>query len=144
MDGQQIIEALHDSSLENIQRLESVMRDMPQVEIATTHHFAHGVYGREIFIPAGTVLVGKIHRHSTLNIIAQGTIRVTTPDGVRDISAPAIYVSPPGTKKAAVALTDVVFVNVHPAETTDLAAIEAAMIEPETPQIANEGTPCLG
>lgn len=101
------------------------------VDTMTHHHFAHGIYGREMRIPAGVVVVGKIHRHSTLNVLAQGAMSVTTPEGQKIVRAPAIFTSEPGTKKVALALTDCVFLNVHPSFETDLAKLEAEFIVPE-------------
>lgn len=109
-----------------------------------THHFADGIYGREMFIPAGTMLTGKIHRFSTLNLLLQGDITVTTPEGVKRIQAPAVFVSPPGCKKVGYAHTDTIWVNVHPTKLTDVAAIEQKFIEPEQPVITKEANPCLG
>lgn len=130
-------------SYDQIRELERrILRDCAPVECEVAHHFADQVYGREMRIPAGTVLTGKIHRHATLNILAQGTIRVTTADGsVRELTAPAVFVSPPGCKKVGLALTDVVWINAHPniTNTQDLDAIEAAMIEPEAPLLSDDG-----
>lgn len=116
---------------EQLKALEGEIAKLPTAECPVEHHFADGIYGREMFIPAGTVLTGKIHRHSTLNILIQGDITVTTPEGMRRIQAPAVFVSPPYTKKAGFAHTDVRWINVHPTKFTDLSAIEAKFIVPE-------------
>ncbi len=110
---------------------QAIVDNCEPAELKETHHFADGIYGRELFIPAGTVLTGKIHRHSTLNLLIQGDITVTTPEGMKRIQAPAVFVSPPGTKKAGYAHTDTIWVNVHPTKITDLEAIEAKFIVPE-------------
>lgn len=109
----------------------------------TFHHFAQGVYGRELRIPAGTRVMGKVHRHSTLNILAAGELAVTTPDGPQVLKAPAIFVSPAGTRKLGMAITDCVFLNVHASQETDLEKLEAELIEPDELTIAGE-TKCLG
>lgn len=113
-------------------------------ECPETHHWADGMYGREVFIPAGTVLTGKIHKQSTLNFLMQGEITVTTPDGMRRLKAPAIFTSEAGCKKAGYAHTDVIWVNVHPTKLRDLASIEAKFIEPEAPLMLNKESVCLG
>lgn len=118
---------------DQLRELERELLKLPPADAPVTHHFAHGVYGREMFIPAGTILTGKIHKHSTLNLLMQGTIVVTTPDGVREITAPSIFTSAPGCKKVGFAKTDVIWVNVHATRLTDLAAIEQKFIEPEAP-----------
>ena len=64
-----------------ISELQAEMLTMPQVECEVFHHFAEGTYTRELHIPAGTTLVGKIHLHSTINILAKGRIAVVTDDG---------------------------------------------------------------
>lgn len=120
------------------------------IDAMTHHHFAHGVYGREMRIPAGVIVVGKIHRYSTLNVLAQGSMSVTTPEGQKVIHAPAIFTSPPGMQKAALTLTDCVFLNVHPSFETDLEKLEAEFIVPDPlltadcPALDNEDKECLG
>ena len=37
------------------------------------HFFADGVYVREIFIPKGMLIVGKIHKHSHPNFLLLGS-----------------------------------------------------------------------
>lgn len=126
---------------DQIRSLESEIAKLPPAELVETHHFAHGVYGRELFIPAGTVLTGKIHRDSTLNVLIQGRIRVTGEDGaVREMEAPAVFVSPANCKKVGFAITDTIWLNVHPTKLTDLAAIEAKFIVPEAPLLEHGGS----
>ena len=111
----------------------SIGRELPEVECPLQHVFAPGVYVRTMFIPAGTVIVGKIHKHAHPNILSQGTVRVLTEgEGDRELTGPLSMVSPPGTKRALLALTDVVWSTVHlnPTNTTDLAEIEADVIAP--------------
>lgn len=133
----------HHPSYADLKALEHAIADNCEpAALEETHHFADGIYGRELFIPAGTVLTGKIHRHSTLNLLIQGDITVTTPEGMRRIQAPAVFVSEPGTKKAGYAHTDTIWVNVHPTKITDLEAIEAKFIVPEElPALTTEKGP---
>ena len=123
---------------EQIRELEREIAKLPPVDAPITHHFADGIYGREMFIPAGTVLTGKIHRFATLNILLEGEIHVTTDSGVERVVAPQVYVSPPGTKKVGYAHTDVRFLNVHPTKLRDIEAIEAKFIVPEEPLLRHE------
>lgn len=128
--------------------LQSAMRASANaVDLAdhTFHHFADGVYCRELRIPAGVAVIGKMHRYSTLNVLAAGELAVTTPDGPQVLKAPAIFVSPAGAKKLGVAITDCVFLNVHASHETDLDALETELIVPECeePNFAGD-QPCLG
>ena len=46
-----------------VMQIEKEMLEHEQVEMPVTHHFSKDLYARELFIPAGTLLVGKIHKH---------------------------------------------------------------------------------
>lgn len=122
-----------------MQELEAVMRDMPQAEIETFHHFAHGTYTREIHIPAGVTLVGKIHRYSCINIVAKGRIAVAMGESSVEISAPHTFVSRAGEKKAGHALEDTVWLNVHPwIGEPNLELLEQALIVPSFEALEHE------
>jgi len=116
-----------------IDALESAMFASPaQIAIETTHYFADGLYAREIFIPAGTLLTGKIHTREHINIISQGEIEVVTENGARLVKAPATFVSPPGTKRVGLAKSDTVWTTIHANEDglTDPDEMEAVLIAP--------------
>ena len=115
-------------TLAQLAAVEAIIREAPQTEMPVTNYFSEGVYGRELFIPAGTVLVGKIHKFSSLNVLVSGDIGVLTNDGVRRISPPFVEVSPPGTKRIAYAITDTRWLTVHGTHETDVAKIEQHFI----------------
>ena len=97
------------------------------------HRFCPGIYVREIFIKAGSLLTGKIHREAHPVFLMQGAIRVFTEQGgMRELTAPLCFIAPPGAKRAALALEDTVWVTVHhnPSNTQDLAQLEAEIIAP--------------
>jgi quercetin dioxygenase-like cupin family protein len=132
-------------TLEQIKRCEQAIAErLEPVEIEPVHYFADGLYGREITIPAGTVLTGKIHRGEHLNFLMKGDITVWTEDGMKRLQAPAVIVSKPGTKRVGFAHTDTVWVTVHASEETDLAALEATLIEPEAAITTDGDKVCLG
>lgn len=115
---------------DKIDALESMIRrDCPPVEFPVRHHFAPGVYARELTIPAGTVLTGKIHKTAALSIMSKGALLLFMEDGsTKRIEAPFTYVAPAGTRRAAYALSETVWTVVHPTDETDLARIEAQFI----------------
>lgn len=133
-------------SVGDVFQLEEAIKTLPQVDLNqhTHHHFAPGIYTRELFIPAGTVLTGKIHRHELMNVLVSGTIRVTTDLGVMELKGPVIFNSAAGTKKAGYAVTDVIWLNIHPTESTDLVEIEKEFIAPSMDALEKEDTVCLG
>ncbi len=105
-------------------RLEKIMLAMPQVKIKVIEHWSRGVYAREIHIPAGTALTGRIHKFANLNILSKGEMSVTTDAGVARVQAPFTVVSPPGTKRIAYAHTDCVWTTIHGTDETDTDLIE--------------------
>ena len=109
--------------------LEDKLLEFPQVELDVKHYFAHGTYTRVLTIPKDTILTGKIHRHSCINIIAQGKIMAVSDEGEYEIQAPHIFVSGANVKKAGYTLEDTIWVNVHPWNGLDnLEEIEETLI----------------
>lgn len=109
--------------------LQAALGDLPEVDCPLQHVFAPGAYARTIFIPAGTVIVGKIHKHSHLNILSKGIVTVVTEGGGKEeLHGPLTMVSPPGTKRAVYAHTDTVWTTIHLTEETDLEKIEEFVI----------------
>lgn len=92
------------------------------------HIFAPGVYLREMTIPKGTVIIGKIHKHAHPNIISQGKVRVVTETGSHELTAPHTFVSEVGTKRVVYAIEDTIWTTVHVTDETDLAKIEDHVI----------------
>ena len=111
-----------------IERLEGLMRQEAQIEIKTAHRFADGLYAREIFIPKGTMLTGKIHKREHLNIVALGEISVLTEAGPQRIKAPFTMVSLPGTKRVGYAHEDTVWITVHATDETDIERVEGELV----------------
>jgi len=96
-------------------------------ELPLKHHLCNGVYARELFIPAGVVLTGKIHKTKHISIIMQGDISVMTEEGMKRIKAPAVIESEPGMKRAGFAHTDTIWITIHPTQLTDVKEIEDSL-----------------
>ncbi len=124
-----------DAFRKQIFELESVMSKIPGAtfgdspEMPLKHSFAEGVYVREIFIPKGHILTGKIHKHSHPNFLMKGEVVVVTEERGREhLKAPLSMISKPGTKRAIIALEDTVWITVHVTNETDLEKIEDYVI----------------
>lgn len=113
---------------DKLYRLENTMLQMPQRECPLEHLFAHGIYARQMFIPKGTLLTGKIHKFSHINVVLKGDISVATEHGVQRIKAPAIFVAEPGTKRAGFAHEDTIFINFHGTFETDVSKLEEELV----------------
>ncbi len=101
-----------------------------QIECPLNHHFAPGAYAREILLPAGSMVIGKIHKHSHINVISKGRVAVLTEAGRVDMQAPYTFVSEPGTKRVVYAYEDTVWTTIHVSTETDLAKLEDELIAP--------------
>ena len=104
-----------------------------------THRFAPGLYVREIVLPKGFVLTGKIHRHAHPYFLLRGEVLVVTEHGGREhLRAPLAAIAPPGTKRAIVVLAETVWVTVHanPDNTQDLQVLEDQLIAPDYEALA--------
>lgn len=132
------IEVLHERALQ-LGRRKAIMHlqdaivygglDVGPAACPVQHHFAPGAYGREMTIPAGLVVVGKIHKHAHINVISKGRVQVfTEQDGVLELAAPCTFVSSPGTKRVMHVLEETVWTTVHVTDKTDLAEIEREVI----------------
>jgi hypothetical protein len=114
-----------------VKRLQAEMSKLPQAALGTEHFFADGMYCRFLPRPGGTLIVGKVHRKEHFYVVCSGTVRVTTDEGVKDITGPQVLVSRPGTKRAVLALTDAACLTVHRTDSLDLDEIESELIEPD-------------
>lgn len=116
------------TSRQKVNLLELEMAKQPQVTLECKHHFSYGIYARELLIPAGIMLTGKIHKYPQLNILVKGRMRVLVGDEVKEIYAPFTVASEAGTKRIAIALEDCIWITIHGTHLTDLGAIEERFI----------------
>lgn len=116
-----------------------------QIDMPVKHTFLQGMYMRELFIPKGTVLVGKIHKMECMNIVSKGDISVITETGSARVKAGYSVVTPAGMQKVGVAHEDTIFVNVFRTDETNPDTIEDALAWSSYEQMALERTeaPCL-
>jgi len=115
-------------TMPEILRIEQELLKMPQVELPIEHYQIDGVYARSMFIPAGTILTGKIHNFESIAILAKGRIRITNGTDSYIISEGHIMVDQPGVKRLGYAETDVVFITVHRTDNTEIEAIEKELV----------------
>lgn len=114
-----------------LEKLESHMLDLHQVECPVVHHFGPGIYIREVTLPAGTFAVGHAQRHEHLNIMLAGSVAVLNDDGeVKVLKAPLIFTGQPG-RKVGVILETCIWQNVYPNpdDERDVDALEAKWLD---------------
>jgi hypothetical protein len=77
------------------------------------HTFADNCYVREIFNPAGQLIVTKIHKKEHPFFLMKGKMSILTENGVVELEAPHHGITKPGTKRIIYTHTDCVFITVH-------------------------------
>ena len=121
----------------SIQDLEDSLLSLPEEyqldpDLLVEHHFAPGVYVRQMFMPAGLVVTGKVHKTEHVSIISSGTVTVATEnEGSVTIEGPYTFINHIGDKRAVYAHTEVVWSTIHPNPTDerDISKLEAEIVE---------------
>ena len=124
---------------EQIDRLQAEMIKMPQAELQTEHYFVPGMYCRRVFRPAGTLIVGKVHKQPHFFLCAKGEIIAWTENGMKKLQAGDVVESKPGTKRVTLATMDSIGITIHKTDKTDLDEIEAELIEPDDMALFDSG-----
>lgn len=93
-------------------------------ELPLDHQFIDGMYMRRLFVPKGSLIVGKIHKYKCINVVEQGDISVLTETGYKRLKAGFTIVSPPGIQKVGYAHEDTIFTNIFRTDETDISKIE--------------------
>jgi quercetin dioxygenase-like cupin family protein len=131
-------EKTHEETQAKVDRLAEVMRQMPQADIPVTHRFLDGIYVREVFMPRGSIVIGKIHKQEHIAIISKGRATVLTEDGLKQIAAPCTFKSPPGVRRALVIHEDMVWTTIHRSDETDLDRLEDQLIAKSFAELTHE------
>lgn len=71
-------------------------------------------YARELFMPAGMVCMGKLHKLPHLTFLTKGRMIIVSENGGRqELVAPTTFVSPAGSKRAFHVIDDSILTTVH-------------------------------
>jgi hypothetical protein len=107
--------ALETPAQRKVDALEGVLKTLPQVDQPLKHHFAPGLYAREILNPKGSLIVTKMHKTCHLHVIVKGKISVWIEGaGVKTFTAPHVGITYPGTRRIIYAHEDTIFMTLHP------------------------------
>lgn len=104
---------------EAIMSLEQTIEDTPElqklkIELPVTHHFHAEIYMRELFIPRGTILTGRIHLFDHFELLISGDLTMSTEsDEPQRITGYTVIKGMAGKKRAFYAHSDSIFMTVH-------------------------------
>ena len=113
--------------------------EMKEAECPVAHRFSKGIYLREIFIPAGTRIIGKIHATEHFNVLLTGKVTVITAEGREEITAPHTFISKAGVQKVVIVHEDCQWQTLHVTDKTDLKEIEKEVIVESYDQLLVDG-----
>jgi quercetin dioxygenase-like cupin family protein len=97
------------------------------------------MYCRKLTRPAGTLIVGKVHKEPHFFMCTKGEIIAWSETGMRKLSPGDIIESKPGTKRVTLALSDAIGITIHKTDKTDLDEIETELIEPDETALFDSG-----
>ena len=103
---------------ENDDRLDelevAMLENFEPVHCLTTHKFTDGMYIREIFMPAGSLITSKIHKTEHPYIVSYGKVAVSIDgDEWNEITAPYTGITIPGTRRVLYIIEDCIWTTFH-------------------------------
>ena len=111
--GVAVISLEEQDKIRPIMALEKELEQLPQVDLPVCHDFCTGIYARTLVIPAGVCLTGAIHKDESFFVVRSGILIVTTDEGPQQVGPGFMSVTRPHSKRAGMALTDVVCTTFH-------------------------------
>ena len=125
----ELVQVNHDIAVAtSLDHIEAMMLAAPQIDCPVSHHFGHGIYMREAFLPAGTYIMGHAHKHEHMNIMLKGKMAVIVNGEAKVIEGPYIFTGQAG-RKFAYIIEDTVFVNAYATEETDVDKLEEMFVD---------------
>jgi hypothetical protein len=103
------------------------------------HRFSPGLYLRQVTMPAGAAVIGKIHSTEHFNIVLTGKCTVITAEGIEEITAPHTFISKAGVKKVVIVHEECIWQTTHVTESTDLEEIEKQVIVESYDNLLDDG-----
>jgi len=100
--------------MNQIDEAEALLVQLPKVECPLKHIFTPGLYIREIFMPAGTLLTSKIHKTEHPFVVSKGKLNVLLDGKMEFIEAPYRGVTKPGTRRVLYIIEDTIWTTFHP------------------------------
>ena len=110
----------------------AMIENIIPMSLDTKHCFHGGMYLREVFRPAGYLIVGKVHKKEHFYIVLSGTVVITTDKGVVEVTGPYTFQSMPGMKRAVYAKTDATCITIHRVESNTIEDVENELVEDDS------------
>ena len=108
VSGDTLLPATRDSIIE----LEDKIRtELAPANMPVRHLFSGNIYARELFIPKGTVLTGRMYLVDHIDMMVYGDLTISSEDGTKRVSGYCVLPSVKGKKRAAYAHEDTLWIT---------------------------------
>ena len=111
--------ALREPEAQRRDMIQHALGKLPAVECPLVHRFTPGLYTREIFMPAGTAIVSRIHKTEHPYVV---------------LTAGAVGITKPGTRRVLYVTEDCRWLTFHPTTETDMDKLQAELTD--TPDVS--------
>lgn len=103
---------------QKIDKLEaSMLANGNLVDCPLIHRFTPGLYTREIFMPAGSIVTSRIHKTKHQFILLEGVVTVFSEnDGEQLLEAPYVGITLPNTRRILYIHEDARWITTHPVD----------------------------
>lgn len=89
----------------------------PQILLEPVHTFTHGMYSRELFMPAGMEIISEWHDTQHQWVVPYGIVDVYLKgDGWKRIVGPARGITEPDTRRVLRTITNTLWITFHPTD----------------------------
>ena len=125
------------STLSNIKKIELVEyylknyiagSEQTATELPVEHFITNNTYTRQITLPKGMLLTGKVHNFDHTSILSAGEVTVMTDEGITRIKAPATWISKANTKRLIYVHEDTIWSTIHYSTNTEVADLEKEIV----------------
>ena len=97
-----------------LDKIQFQLSQLPQLDMPLTHRFTPGLYIREIFMPAGAVVISRVHKFEHPFVVSKGRCAVWCDnDGWMFIKAPFTGITKPGTRRLLFIAQDTIWTTFH-------------------------------
>lgn len=99
-----------------------------EIDLCVVHHFAGGVYAKQMVLPANHYAVKHSHDYDHLSILSSGKVMVDIDGESAEYTAPACITIKANQKHRIVAIEDSVWFCIHATDETDPDKVDEVLI----------------
>tara|TARA_R110000824_G_scaffold5678_3_gene26272 strand:- start:897 stop:1394 length:498 start_codon:yes stop_codon:yes gene_type:complete len=105
-----------------------ILENGNSIPLPLKHTFSNGLYIREIFVPAGTLLTTSIHKKEHPFVISSGKCKIYDGDNILCLSAPHTGITEANTRRIIYVEEDTTWTTFHVTNKTDVSEIEKEIL----------------